>query len=320
MLAVGAIAWEPSKNPRWVLAGLALVCLAFFVWSMVRGRRFTATEALVMTAVQVAAIGGMTWTTQLTVGAFANGTVLPIVGVYAIWFLHPVAGRVVLYLGALWWFVAILHQDDGSVVPLAACLVAQTVLAIEVLSCTKRRMERLAHVDPLTGALNRRGINAALDREIDHATRRGQPMSVVAVDVDGLREVNNTRGHRAGDQLLETLTRHWIDGLRRGDQMGRTGGDEFLFVLPLTGEDEAEAFVRRLASSSPGSWSAGVAVTKPGDTRTSLLDRADSRMYMAKGARRAAGVLSPRIGPSVEPCTTDPMNGTYDPLKSPTRR
>jgi diguanylate cyclase (GGDEF)-like protein len=320
LLAMGAVARQPGNNPRAELAELALVSAAMCVWVLARGRRFCAAEALVMTVVQLAVIGCLSWTTHVTIGAFANGTVLPIVGVYVTWFLHPVAGRVVLYLGALWWFVAMLHHDSAVAVPLAASLVIQTLLATEVLSRIKRRMDRLAHVDTLTGMLNRRGINAALDRALERAARGGRPMAVVAIDVDGLREVNNTSGHRAGDHLLESLTKHWVGGLRRGDDLGRTGGDEFLFVLPLTDEVDAQAFVRRLESSSPGEWSAGVAVTEPGDTRNSLVDRADRRMYQAKAARRAAEMPSEACRPSVEACVTDLMNDTYVPLESTTRR
>lgn len=299
LLVAGAIAWQPGKNPRWVISALAVTAVVFFVWVWLRGRRFTATEALVMTAVQLATIGGLTWTTQLPIGAFANGTVLPIVGVYATWFLHPVAGRVVLYLGTLWWFAAIVHHGDSTLATFGASLVVQTLVATEALSRIKHRLDRLANMDSLTGMLNRRGITAVLEQGLEQSARRRRPLSVVAIDVDDLREVNNTRGHRAGDQLLESLAQHWITGMRRGEAVGRTGGDEFLFVLPATTELEAEALVQRVAANSPGSWSAGVAETRSGDTATSLLERADRRMYIAKAARRSSDVLDAGSGPSV---------------------
>jgi len=320
LLVAGALSWEPGKNPRWVIVGLAVVAVVFFVWTTLRGRRFTAPEALVMTIVQLVTVGCLTWTTHLTLGAFANGTVLPIVGVYTIWFLHPVGGRVVLYLGVLWWCVAIVHQHNPTLAPFAASLVIQTVIAAEVFSRIKRRMDKMARTDPLTGTLNRRGITEVLELELGRATRRGESVSVVAVDLDGLREVNNTLGHHAGDQLLETITRHWADSMRRRDEVGRTGGDEFLFVLPTTTKVEAESLVRRLAATSPGAWSAGVAVVKPGDTLTSLLERADRRMYVAKASRQGVDVLPPRSRPSVGAWITEQMSDTYDRRESATRR
>jgi diguanylate cyclase (GGDEF)-like protein len=319
LLTGGIIAWEPGRNPRWVLSILAVVALALFVWTVVRGRQFTPAEALVFSAVQLFTVGCMTWTTDLDLGAFANGTVLPIVGVFMIWFLEPTRARGVLHVGTAWWFVAILHRHDASVVPFAAALVVQTLIAAEVFLRIKARMERLARTDPLTGTLNRRGVTEVVDRELQRAVRRKLPLAVVAIDLDGLREINNTLGHRAGEQLLETITRHWLGGIRRGDDVGRTGGDEFLFVLPNTTEAEAETFVRRMAVSSPGAWSAGIAVAQASDSAISLVERADRRMYVQKAERQGAGVPEHGNRPSVEPWTSDPMTDTSDPPESPTR-
>ncbi|MET1037344.1 MAG: diguanylate cyclase, partial [Aeromicrobium sp.] len=217
LLVVGAITWVPGRNPRWVILILATVATAFVVWTLVRGQRFTRPEALVMVAILFATIGGLTWTTDLTIGAFANGTNLPIAALYVIWFMHPVAGRIVLYSGMLWWLVAIIHHDDGTLLAFGGSLVAQTIIVTEVFSRIKNRMDHVARTDQLTGALNRRGITEVLEREMAHARRRGRSLSLVAVDLDGLRIVNNTHGHTAGDRLLEDATRHWRDGLRPND-------------------------------------------------------------------------------------------------------
>jgi hypothetical protein len=117
LLIAGTIVWQPGKNPRWVIGGLAVLATLFFFWILARGPRFSQAEALVLTAMQMMIVGMLTWTTHLTLGAFANGTVLPIMGAYVIWFLRPASGRVVLYLGCLWWFSAIVHQADASLVP-----------------------------------------------------------------------------------------------------------------------------------------------------------------------------------------------------------
>lgn len=286
LLVAGALTRQPGKNPRWVISSLAVVAVVFFVWTLLRGARFTRTEALVMTVAQVVVIGSLTWTTHLTLGAFANGMVLPIVGVYSVWFLHPVGARAVLYGGTTWWFVAIVHQRESVLLPMAAAVAIQTVIAAEIFGRIKERMEHLLRTDPLTGALNRRGITEVLDREIVRSARRSQSISVIAVDLDGLRAVNNTHGHRAGDELLESVTDHWARQMRRRDALGRTGGDEFLIVLPSTTKEQAETIVDRLAAGSPGSWSAGVAQAKPGDSVFTMLERADQRMYAVKAARR----------------------------------
>jgi diguanylate cyclase (GGDEF)-like protein len=300
LLVVGAAAWVPGKNPRWVITTLAVVAIAFFIWTVMRGRRFTPTEALVMAAAELFTLGCMTWTTHLTLGAFANGTVLPIMGVYIIWFMHPIAGRIVLFLGTVWWFAAILHHHNRVLVPFAVSLVVQAVIATEVFSRIKQRMDHVARTDQLTGTLNRRGIDEILKRELPLATKRGQALSIVAVDLDGLRAVNNTLGHNAGDRLLEKTTRHWITGLRRRDAIGRIGGDEFLFVLPGTTLEQADEIVSRLAVDSPGAWSYGVAMANPGDSVQSVLERADRLMYRDKASRQATGVPSVPVGPTVQ--------------------
>lgn len=288
LLMAGVIMWEPGRNPRWVMIGLAVAALLFVAWTLARGSRFTRSEALGMVTIQLFAIGCLTWTTHLTLGAFANGTVLPIIGVYVIWFLHPLAGRIVLFFGAVWWLAAILHQDRPALVPFAISLLAQTIIATEVLSRFKRRTDRVARTDSLTGTLNRLGVTEILERELHRATRRDEPLCVVAIDLDGLRTVNNTLGHTAGDRLLERSSRHWTEGMRRRDAIGRIGGDEFLFVLPSTSAAEADQMIRRLAETSPDAWSAGIAKAESNDTVASILERADRRMYVQKAARQSA--------------------------------
>jgi diguanylate cyclase (GGDEF)-like protein len=285
LLVVGLLTWEPGKNPRWVIGTLAAISVVFLVWTLARGRRLTQGEALAMSGVKLFTIGCLTWTTHLMLGAFANGTVLPIAGLYAVWFLHPVAGRAVLYAGIVWWSAAILQHGDRTLVPFAASIVVQTVVATEVFARIKQRMDQVARTDPLTGTLNRRGIAEVLQRELERAHRRDRPLSVVAIDIDGLREVNNTKGHHAGDAMLASVSRHWIDGVRQHDAIGRTGGDEFLLVLPGTSLEQAKTIVRRLTDESPGAWSAGVAMAKPHDSAESMLERADSRLYEAKSSR-----------------------------------
>jgi diguanylate cyclase (GGDEF)-like protein len=160
-------------------------------------------------------------------------------------------------------------------------------------------MDRLVSTDLLTGILNRRGIDDVLATELRHAVKKKQALSVVAIDLDGLRTVNNTHGHTAGDRLLESATRHWREGLRRRDSVGRTGGDEFLVVLPSTTIEQAVEVVRRLAAESPAAWSAGIAMAKPGDSIQSILERADSRMYADKAARARSGVPEARVSSTV---------------------
>lgn len=297
VLAVNALFWQPARNPRWVIAALAVTCVLIALYVLARGKRFTVTEAFVLAAVKLFAAGSLTWTTESTAGAVANGAGLSITGVYVMWFLHPLAGRAVLFLGTLWWFAAILHHDDRDLIPVAVSLVVQAIVSTEVLSRIKRQMDRSARTDPLTGVLNWLGVREFLDRELVKSARARKPLCVVAVDLDGLRTINNTLGHAAGDQLLVSTSRHWREGVRRRHAIGRIGGDEFLFVLPSTSADAADEMMRGLAATSPGAWSAGVAVATGEDTVESIVERADQLMYVQKASRDRPDVADDGIGP-----------------------
>lgn len=286
LLILGLITWEPQRNPRSVLAVLAVAALGALIWTLARGDRFTMSEAFVFMALQLSTIAALTWNTNQDLGALANGTALPILGAYAVWFLRWPTGRYILYSGAALWFIAILHRDNSVLTGFALSVVFQTALATEVFWKIKARMDRLVRTDPLTGVLNLRGVTESLQREMSRSSRRDVPLSVVSIDLDGLRALNNTLGHRAGDDLLQAVTEHWRQEVRRFDVIGRTGGDEFLLVLPETSMDVAVQVVERLAESSPGEWSAGVAEAKSGDSVDSVLERADRRMYLEKAARQ----------------------------------
>jgi diguanylate cyclase (GGDEF)-like protein len=174
-------------------------------------------------------------------------------------------------------------------------VVLTAAAAGEALSSTVQRLHRLAVTDPLTGLLNREGVRRAADRVLLAAERSGADVSVVVVDLDGFKAVNDVHGHAAGDELLVRLARAWSDELRPADLLCRWGGDEFVLVLPDTGLDAAAATVRRLAAASTAGWSYGLAAYRPGSTLDVLLRDADADLYRAKG-RRVRPVLERSAG------------------------
>ena len=106
---------------------------------------------------------------------------------------------------------------------------------------------QIAHQDPLTELWNRRYADHRLVEEMSRATREsGYRFSIVLVDVDNLKRINDERGHRAGDEALRWVARLLNQGLRGHDLCCRLGGDEFLLVLPASGETECRDFVERL--------------------------------------------------------------------------
>jgi diguanylate cyclase (GGDEF)-like protein len=158
----------------------------------------------------------------------------------------------------------------------------------------RRRLEdfasqlEAAHHDGLTGTWLRQAGRQLLDEEIRRSERLGTPLTIVFVDVDGLKRRNDELGHAAGDEALVAVARALITGLRGYDHVIRWGGDEFLCVLP--GLTEAEA-VRRIAQAQASlaasrtalSISVGVAQRTEGESVESLVQRADQALYGSRG-------------------------------------
>jgi diguanylate cyclase (GGDEF)-like protein len=146
------------------------------------------------------------------------------------------------------------------------------------------RLEQEALVDPLTGLLNRRALERDLRRERARATRYDRRFSLMVIDLDGLKKVNDTDGHLAGDLYLRALATALSDVLRSGDEAYRIGGDEFVVLLPETAEARAEVVAERVAESGAPPFSWGAATFGPdGEEPETLLSLADKRLY----ARRA---------------------------------
>lgn len=160
-------------------------------------------------------------------------------------------------------------------------------------------LDRLARLDPLTGVLNRRSFFEGAEREFNRACRYGTIFSVLLLDIDHFKRINDTYGHLTGDRALMTLTSAISNTLRNVDFLGRYGGEEFVILLPETEAPEALNVAERIRSlvaeiSIPTqkdplrmTISVGVAVYESNDaTVDNILDRADRALYQAKAKGR----------------------------------
>ncbi len=155
-------------------------------------------------------------------------------------------------------------------------------------------VSELVHQDQLTGALNRRGLDEAFDREATRADRSHTPVCVALLDIDNFKRLNDTKGHQAGDQALMHLSHVIKEALRPSDSVARYGGEEFIIVLPGIGIEEAAATVERLQRELTKkffmheneriliTFSAGVALRAPQEPKEDVIGRADKAMYQAK--------------------------------------
>ena len=164
----------------------------------------------------------------------------------------------------------------------------------------RRELERLATIDTLTGLYNRRYFTERLDQEVARVRRYGLSMSVLMLDVDKFKEVNDTFGHLAGDRALSMVGQVLRSALRRTDFAARYGGEEFCILAVATDIEGAESLaerIRKLIAAQPFSASDGGAfritvsigvaqLTPEMRTGTDLLAAADAAMYQAKSAGR----------------------------------
>lgn len=154
----------------------------------------------------------------------------------------------------------------------------------------QRRLEHLADHDPLTGVANRRRLEQELTRELDRARRERTPLCVLILDLDDLKAHNDSYGHAAGDRLLKHVASTWAAALRATDLIARTGGDEFVVLLPDCAPAAAERLMSQLREDIASSCasSAGIACWDGQESADELLARADRAMYAIKPRTRAA--------------------------------
>jgi diguanylate cyclase (GGDEF)-like protein len=173
---------------------------------------------------------------------------------------------------------------------------------------------RLATEDQLTGLLNARGFRRRLDEELAQAARSGESLSLMLIDLDGLKAINDTDGHEAGDRALRNIGDSLRRTIRLMDVSARTGGDEFAVILPSAGLEKAlvlaERIRRRVADSlshlvtgdTGGTVSIGLACCAPAacaSPAASIVRAADEALYEAKRTGRNRVVVR-RLSDSVE--------------------
>jgi diguanylate cyclase (GGDEF)-like protein len=178
-----------------------------------------------------------------------------------------------------------------------ADVVVRRALAQERLAAENARLAERLHTDALTGVASRAAWEELLALEELHRARSGATSALVVIDVDGLKAVNDSRGHAAGDELLRTCARVLAENTRATDVVARIGGDEFAALLRYTEGDGASAWCERLAQRLDAldvrtagghrlTLSVGFAPTTPDGTIAEALAHADRLMYVQKQARR----------------------------------
>ncbi|MBI9048126.1 MAG: diguanylate cyclase [Anaerolineaceae bacterium] len=193
-------------------------------------------------------------------------------------------------------FPTAVHEADEAY-PLKEIEERATVLEKLVQERTKEleqahtNLEKLAEIDPMTGMFNRMKMDNVLNCEIQRAQRYQTTFSVLLFDLDNFKEINDTRGHQAGDKVLSELATVIRQRVRNTDVIGRWGGDEFLIISPETNLEDAALLAETIRISLSThkfdndillTSSFGVSTWLDLDSHDTLIDRADKALYKAK--------------------------------------
>lgn len=225
---------------------------------------------------------------------FLYGVPIAIAAAEFAWRGALVSGAIAVALGIVW-----AVAEDVPVETMGARMgvfvVVALVIALQVEKSRRLEVERerlvdelhrLAMSDQLTGVANRRSWDERFAAELRGAARAGHELVLVAVDLDGLKHVNDASGHEGGDRLIRTAAAALAAGIRETDFLARVGGDEFLLLLPRCTEADAVRLVEGMIAASPREigFSAGVAAWDAQESGSELTARADRALYRAKAA------------------------------------
>lgn len=185
-----------------------------------------------------------------------------------------------------------LHDDHSA--RLARKEVMRAEQRIEELKREMEQLRGLIHVDHLTGAMNRGGLDQVFRRESALADRHDTPLGIALIDIDNFKALNDTYGHQAGDAALVHLSNIMMASLRPGDTLVRFGGEEFLALFPHSALSQARKALQRLQEELARfpfiyhgknlglTFSAGVTMRRPREAQATVIGRADQALYKAK--------------------------------------
>ncbi|MFX3544791.1 GGDEF domain-containing protein [Ralstonia mannitolilytica] len=291
-LAVGIVAHTPFASSVWLRASMEGGALAFSTLNVI---------ALVVRRIRspLMTIYG------ISVTSFALSSLAFLIAKpwnHLWWLAHAIfaTGFFLLSYGVVRAFqtthsFSTIYSQEELMARLAEAKV-RTEEALHQLQAAHTKLEQLAATDPLTGIANRRELLNRIEAEIARSKRYGVSFSVLALDIDHFKVVNDTHGHQAGDKVLQHFTRKCLEAIRPYDGIARVGGEEFMVLLPDVPAQLAYSIgerIRQAVEVSPLDGGGGLAIpvtvsigvsefSRDGKDVDALLRVADERLYRAK--------------------------------------
>jgi diguanylate cyclase (GGDEF)-like protein len=308
-IAVTPVAYIRLRDEHWTLAfvDVGIVCIMLLLFIFVYISRRTRTAGILI------ALGFISAALMCTLLLGVGEVYWAFPALMVAYFMLDTRQATILAGGFVICFLAILwdHLPAADLIKISLTLMV-TVLLANAFSLTNRRqmetLRRIANVDPLTGAGNRRAQNLKLDAANAIFRRSSSPASVLILDIDHFKKINDTHGHIAGDKLLVDLCELVHRSTRVTESLYRYGGEEFLVVAEQTALDTAVKLAEKLrsriaqavfASGIQLTVSIGVAELQRGEGREGWLGRADAALYQAKGRGRNQVVVAETPEPAM---------------------
>jgi diguanylate cyclase (GGDEF)-like protein len=297
-LVLGA-AWLLVRRGRSTAGGL-LLSIAIFLYPTVNAIFAPHDVFLVnpILVISVLAAGAIVGVAPAYVFACASVVVNIVTWIYA--GSHPIPNGFTHDATTGVIFVFVQAMIAFAAVGVVHSLWSQFRHSLDLLYQQAEQMTDLAHTDPLTGLANRRWLMAQFEREFSRARRYFRPLTLLYLDLDGFKGVNDRFGHLFGDEVLQGASRAMLAVLRSTDTLARVGGDEFAVLLPETGLDGAlnvanklrralAAYSHQLGPAVPGlTFCAGLSQLHESDRSIDdILSRADDAQYLAKATGKA---------------------------------
>lgn len=231
----------------------------------------------------------------------------PWVALFVFTFFSPIAAIVHTLIALAACATVFALREGATSVTVMLFIVSSAVLTGGICGWLVHKLRVLAATDELTGLPNRRVLRKCLEAEQSRAKREHTPLAVAAVDLDAFKGYNDRHGHAAGDGLLQEVAREWRQQIRPVDLLARTGGDEFMLVLPGADQAVAESVVERLrrATPKPLFCSAGLVISFGDENPDQLLIAADRALYRAKASGGDQTSCEPTADEAATPCDSE---------------